>query len=45
VLTPDELAAIWRATVDLSGYDAIVRLLMLTGARKSEVEPAWRGPR
>ena len=37
VLTPDELAAIWRATADLNGYDAIVRLLMLTGARKSEV--------
>ena len=37
VLTPDELAAIWRATADLNGYDAIVRLLMLTGARKSEI--------
>ena len=37
VLAPDELAAIWRATADLSGHDAIVRLLALTGARKSEV--------
>ncbi len=37
VLTLDELAAIWRATADLNGYDAIVRLLMLTGARKSEI--------
>jgi integrase len=37
VLTPAELSAIWRATADLNGYDAIVRLLMLTGARKSEI--------
>jgi integrase len=37
VLTPAELGAIWRATADLNGYDAIVRLLMLTGSRKSEV--------
>jgi integrase len=37
VLTPAELSAIWSATADLNGYDAIVRLLMLTGARKSEV--------
>jgi integrase len=37
VLTPAELRAIWRATADLNGYDAIVRLLMLTGARRLEV--------
>jgi len=37
VLTAAELSAIWRATAGLKGYDAIVRLLMLTGARKSEV--------
>jgi integrase len=36
-LTPDELRAIWRATDDGANYSAIVRLLMLTGARKSEV--------
>jgi integrase len=37
VLTPDELRAIWRATAELNGYDAIIRLMMLIGARKSEV--------
>jgi integrase len=37
VLTPAELSAIWSATADLNGYDAIVQLLMLTGSRKSEV--------
>jgi integrase len=37
VLAPDELGAIWEATADLNGYDAIVRLLMLTGARRLEV--------
>ena len=37
VLTPAELSAIWRATADLSSYDAIVRLLLLTGARRAEV--------
>jgi integrase len=37
VLSPAELAAIWHATAELSAHDAIVRLLMLTGARKSEV--------
>jgi integrase len=37
VLTPAELSAIWAATADLSSYDAIVRLLLLTGARRAEV--------
>lgn len=37
VLTPAELSAIWLATADLNSYDAIVRLLMLTGARRLEV--------
>jgi integrase len=37
VLAPAELRAIWQATSDLTGYDAIVRLLMLTGARRLEV--------
>ena len=37
VLTPDELRIIWRATAGLTAYDAIVRILMLTGARRLEV--------
>jgi integrase len=37
VLKPDELRAVWRATADLNGYDAVVRLLMLTGSRRGEV--------
>jgi integrase len=37
VLTDAELAAIWRATANGSDYDAIVRLLMLTGCRASEI--------
>jgi len=37
VLSSDELAAIWRATSGLTSHDAIVRLLILTAARKSEV--------
>jgi integrase len=37
VLSAEELAAVWHATAGLSAHDAIVRLLMLTGARKSEV--------
>jgi Arm DNA-binding domain len=37
VLMVEELAAIWRATSDLTSYDAIVRLLMLTWARRLEV--------
>jgi integrase len=37
VLTPAELRAIWQATDDDTNHSAIVRLLMSTGARKSEV--------
>jgi integrase len=37
VLSPAELRAIWQATADLNSHDAIVRLLLLTGARKAEV--------
>jgi integrase len=37
VLSTDELASIWHATADLAGYDAIVRLLMLTWTRRLEV--------
>jgi integrase len=37
VLSHGELCAIWHATDSLSAYDAIVRLLMLTGQRKAEI--------
>jgi integrase len=37
VLSLEELRAIWIATEDLSDHDAIVRLLALTGQRRSEV--------
>ncbi len=37
VLSLEELRAIWQATAELSGYDAIVRLLMFTWARRQEV--------
>ena len=37
VLTNDELRAIWRATARPGPYNAIVRMLMLTGQRRGEV--------
>jgi integrase len=37
VLAPDELRAIWAATSPLAPHDRIVRLLLLTGARRQEV--------
>jgi integrase len=37
VLAPAELRAIWEATDDASAHSAIIRLLMLTGARKAEI--------
>jgi integrase len=37
VLSEAELTAIWRETGSGSDYDRIVRLLMLTGARRDEV--------
>jgi integrase len=37
VLSPAELKAIWDATTDDSDYSAVVRLLMLTGQRASEI--------
>ena len=37
VLTDDELALVWRATDSAHDYDRIVRLLMLTGARREEI--------
>ena len=36
-LTDDEIRAIWKGTGSGSDYDCIVRLLLLTGARRSEV--------
>ena len=37
VLTSDELRALWNATGGDNDYDRIVRILILTGCRKSEV--------
>ena len=37
VLSDAELRAIWQATEDWSPYNSIVRLLVLTGARRAEV--------
>lgn len=37
VLSDDELRAVWRATADGGTFSHIVRLLILTGARRSEV--------
>jgi integrase len=37
VLTSDELQAIWAATADGNQYTAIVRLLLLTAARRDEL--------
>ena len=37
VLTDDEIRTIWNGTASGSDYDYIVRLLLLTGARRSEV--------
>jgi integrase len=42
VLTPAELRAIWAATAGDDDYSAIVRLLLLTGARADEIGSlAW----
>ncbi|MGC2222138.1 MAG: integrase arm-type DNA-binding domain-containing protein [Methylocella sp.] len=37
VLSDDELAAIWRATDGIGPFNAIVRLLILSGQRREEV--------
>jgi integrase len=37
VLDDTELRAIWQATADSADYGAIIRLLMLTGCRASEI--------
>jgi integrase len=42
VLTDDELRAIWQATAGPGSFNAIVRVLMLTGQREGEVAGmAW----
>lgn len=42
VLTVEELRAVWKATEGLGDYNAIVRLLMLTGQRREEIGAmAW----
>jgi integrase len=42
VLSDSELAAIWRTADNVGPFNAIVRLLMLTGQRRSEVSGmAW----
>lgn len=40
VLTDDELRTIWQATAGPGSYNAIVRMLMLTGQRREEVAGA-----
>jgi integrase len=37
ILTPDERREVWAATAGGGAYDAIVRLLLLTGQRREEV--------
>jgi integrase len=37
VLSNDELTSIWRATADAGRHSTVVRLLALTGARKTEI--------
>jgi integrase len=42
VLTLDELRRVWRATSALTPYDRVIRLLLLTGQRRSEIsEMDW----
>lgn len=38
VLTDDEIRRIWAASKKMSKYGALVRLLLMTGQRKSEIE-------
>ena len=45
VLSDDELATIWNALDDGDDYAALVRLLILTGARRDEIARLrWRRP-
>jgi integrase len=42
ILTDDELGAIWRASADVGVFGALIRFLLLTGARRSEgAEMKW----
>ncbi|HZZ21157.1 MAG TPA: site-specific integrase [Roseiarcus sp.] len=41
VLTDDELRSIWRATAGPGPFNAIVRMLVLTGQRRGEVGMTW----
>jgi integrase len=44
ILTDDELRRIWHAASELGNYGCVVRLLICTGARRSEVanmRPEW----
>ena len=43
VLTDDELMAIWRGTERPGSFNAIVRMLILTGQRRAEVAGMTRG--
>ena len=40
VLTDEELRAVWRATEELGPFNAIVRMLILTGQRRAEIAGA-----
>jgi integrase len=43
VLNEGELRAIWQGTEDLAQFSAVVRLLMLTGCRRTEIgDLLWR---
>ncbi|MGZ3328753.1 MAG: tyrosine-type recombinase/integrase, partial [Xanthobacteraceae bacterium] len=37
ILTDDEIRAVWAATADNSPFSALVRVLLLTGARRNEI--------
>ncbi len=40
VLTEDELTRVWKATGRLGPFDILARLILLTGARRSEISQA-----
>jgi integrase len=47
VLTEDEIRALWRATADGSAFSRVVRLLLVSGQRRSEIgdlQAAWIQP-
>jgi integrase len=43
ILTDDEIRALWNATDALTPFNALMRVLLLTGARRSEVSEMKRG--